>query len=220
MNPLRIMLIEDSPAYREVIAFGLSDEPDLEIVSQFSTADAAYRSLRGCSPDALPDLILLDLNLPGSSGLDAIRPLKELAPETEIIVLTESNKEADILSAISSGATGYLLKDSSLDQITEGIRSAKTGGAPIDPSMARHLLAKLKSSPLQPDSETVLTERELEILKLLADGLLQKQIAEKLAISPKTVDYHTGRIYKKLGAHNAPAAVARAYRSGLLTGDS
>lgn len=218
MKPITVMLVEDSPAYREVIAFGLSDEPDIEIAGQFSTADSALRSLQGKSATEMPDMILLDLNLPGSSGLEAIRPFMSAAPKTEIIVLTESNREADILAAISSGAIGYLLKESSLDQITEGIRSVRAGGAPLDPSMARYLLAKVKPSESQNAEQDLLSQRELEILKLLASGMLQKQIAEKLKISPKTVDFHIGHIYKKLDVQNAPEAVARGFRTGLLPG--
>ena len=219
MTTLEIMLVEDSPAYREVIAFGLNEEPDLEIVGQFSTADAALRSLQDKPTEEHPDLILLDLNLPGSSGLNSIGPFKALAPNAEIIVLTESDREDDILAAVSSGAVGYLLKESSLDQITDGIRSVRSGGAPIDPVMARHLLKSLKASNPQDGKEELLSKRELEILQMLADGQLQKQIATELMISPKTVDFHVGHIYKKLEVKNAPSAVAKAFKSGILSGD-
>jgi DNA-binding NarL/FixJ family response regulator len=214
---IKLMLVEDSPEYREVIAFGLSDEPDIEIASQFTTADAALRSLKDLLAGRQPDLILLDLNLPGISGLEALPLFKACAPQTEIIILTESEREADILSAISSGAVGYLLKESSLNQITEGIRIVMGGGASLDPTMARYLLANQHKFNRHIAEEKQLSPRETEILTLLANGHLQKQIADELNISPKTVDFHIGHIYKKLEVQNAPAAIHKAHCLGLFS---
>lgn len=216
MRNIRLLLVEDSPAYQDVVAFGLSDEPDIEVTGQFSTADAALRKLQQLPEAELPNIILLDLNMPGISGLQAIPQFKACAPNTEIIILTESDKKADILTAIRSGAVGYLLKESSLDQITSGIRTVMTGGASLDPGMARYLLDSQKQDKLLAKQHALLSPRETEILDLLADGHLQKQIAEVLNISPKTVDFHIGHIYKKLNVQNAPAAVAQAYKSGIF----
>jgi DNA-binding NarL/FixJ family response regulator len=216
MKQIKIMLVEDSPEFREVIAFGLSDELDMTISDQFITADAALRHLQILSAARLPDLILLDLNLPGISGLDAIPKFKTLAPKTEILILTESEREADVLSAISSGAVGYLLKESSLDQITEGIRTVMDGGASLDPVMARYLLNNQSRYNLQKDGATRLSPREIQILDLLAKGQLQKQIADELDISPKTVGFHIGHIYEKLEVQNAPAAVHKAHKLGIF----
>lgn len=216
MKQIRIMLVEDSPAFREVIALCLSDEPDMEIKNQFNTADAALRSLKNMPISTIPDLILLDLNLPGISGLEAIPRFKTCAPKTEIIILTESEREADILSAISSGAVGYLLKESSLDQITEGIRIVMDGGASLDPVMARYLLNHQNRYNLQKDGAKQLSPREAQILNLLAEGQLQKQIADELDISPKTVGFHIGHIYEKLDVQNAPAAIHKAHHLGIL----
>ncbi|MDF7801679.1 response regulator transcription factor [Pontiellaceae bacterium B1224] len=216
MKQIRIMLVEDSPEFRDVIAFGLSDEPDMKIEQQFNTADAAVRSLENAPSSTIPDLILLDLNLPGISGLEAIPRFRILAPKTEIIILTESEREADVLSAISSGAVGYLLKESSLDQITEGIRTVMDGGASLDPVMARYLLNNQSRYNLQKDGTTQLSPREAQILNLLAEGQLQKQIADELNISPKTVGFHIGHIYEKLNVQNAPAAIHKAHRLGIF----
>ena len=216
MNPIQVMLIEDSPEYREVIAFGLSDESDIKIESQFSNADAALRSLMERPAEQRPDLILLDLNMPGISGLQAIPQIKACSPKTEIIILTESEQEADIVTAISDGAVGYLLKESSLAKITDGIRIVIAGGASLDPVMARYLLTNQHQFNIQPEGKNKLSPRELEILNLLADGHLQKQIAGDLKISPKTVDFHIGHIYKKLNVPNAPSAVAKAYKTGIF----
>ncbi|MGJ8639184.1 MAG: response regulator [Opitutaceae bacterium] len=219
MKKIKILLVEDSPAYQDVVAFGLSDEPDIDVTGQFTTADAALRNLKKLTDADKPDVILLDLNMPGISGLQAIPQFKESAPSTEIIVLTESDKESDILSAIRSGAVGYLLKECSLDQITDGIRTVMSGGASLDPRMARYLLENHRNDKLLAEQKSLLSPREMEILALLADGRLQKQIAADLNISPKTVDYHVGHIYKKLNVQNAPAAVAKAYKSGIFLGD-
>ena len=215
MEKIKIILVEDSPDYQQVLAFGMKDEADIEVISTFNTVDAALRKLKSGDAENIPDLILLDLNLPGISGLDAIPHFKAIAPSTEIIILTESERKADILSAISSGAVGYLLKESSLEQITEGIRVVMDGGAPLDPGMARYLLDNQQWN-LKSDKETPLSPRELEILTLLAEGQLQKEIASNLKISPTTVDFHVGHVYKKLNAQNAPAAVAKAYQSGIF----
>ncbi|MDF7809494.1 response regulator transcription factor [Pontiellaceae bacterium B12219] len=210
------MLVEDSPEFREVMAFGLSDEPDMEIVDQFNTADAALRSLENAPQSTMPDLILLDLNLPGISGLEAVPRFKTCAPKTEIIILTESEREADVLSAISSGAVGYLLKESSLANITEGIRTVMDGGASLDPVMARYLLNNQSRYSLQKEGTTQLSVREAQILNLLAEGKLQKQIADELSISPKTVGFHIGHIYEKLEVQNAPAAIHKAHYLGIF----
>ena len=213
---ITIMLVEDSPGYRDVIAFGLNDEPDITIESQFNTAEFAIQHFKELAESQRPSLILLDLNLPGLSGLEAISQFKAQAPETEIIILTESDKEEDILVAIAAGAVGYLLKESSLEQITEGIRTVMAGGASLDPGMARYLLNKQSQLKKRGKAECVLSPRESETLALLAKGYLQKQIADELSISPKTVDYHIGHIYKKLGVQNAPAAIDKAHRIGLF----
>jgi DNA-binding NarL/FixJ family response regulator len=216
MKQIKVMLVEDSPEFRGVIAFGLSDEPDLEISDQFITADAALRHLEHLPPSKRPDLILLDLNLPGISGLEAIPRFKSIAPNLEIIVLTQSEREADVLSAISSGAAGYLLKEASLDQIIDGIRIVMDGGASLDPVMARYLLNNQSRYNLQSDGTTPLSPREIQILDLLAKGQLQKQIADELDISPKTVGFHIGHIYEKLEVQNAPAAVHKAHKLGIF----
>jgi DNA-binding NarL/FixJ family response regulator len=217
MKLIKIILVEDSLEFREAIEFGLSDELDMTISNQFTTADAALRHLQNLPATHMPDLILLDLNLPGISGLEAISKFKTLTPETQILILTESEREADVLSAISSGAVGYLLKESSLDQITEGIRIVMDGGSSLDPVMARYLLNNQNRYNLQKEGVTQLSAREAQILNLLAEGQLYKQIAITLDISPKTVGFHLGRIYNKLDVINAPSAIHKAHLRGLFS---
>lgn len=213
-DKLRVMLIEDSPAYRKGIAFALEEREDMELVSEFGTAEIALRSL----DEAQPELILLDLNLPGMSGLDAIPLIKTKAPETDIIILTQSDKEADVLLAVERGAAGYLLKASSIDQLMKGILHVREGGATLDPNLARFILDTLQQKLTKPASESNsnLSKRELEILTLIADGLAQKQIAAQLKISIYTVTEYIQNIYEKLKVPNAPAAVNKAHRLGLF----
>tara|TARA_B110000483_G_scaffold237035_1_gene311145 strand:- start:245 stop:907 length:663 start_codon:yes stop_codon:yes gene_type:complete len=217
--PISIMLVEDHVGYREVVDHAISLEPAFELISQFGTAEIALRSLQKPGPASTPNLILLDLNLPGMSGLEAIPWIKEYSPKSEIIVLTQSDKESDVLNAIAQGASGYLLKSANVKQIKEAIHTVKGGGASLDPSVARFILDRLKSRPVTEKPEKALSDRELEILTLLAEGLVKKVIAEKLEISVTTVAYHVKHIYEKLDVMNAPAAINRAHRMGLLSND-
>jgi DNA-binding NarL/FixJ family response regulator len=213
---IRVMLVEDNPEYREVIKLALEDENDIELINQFGTAEIALRSLQDMSTRRDPDLVLLDLRLPGMDGLESLAFFKSAVPDAKIIILTQSDDEADILRAISRGASGYLLKSSTLEQITEGIRSVIAGGASLDAGVARFILDTLQSRLPRTEISNILTERELEILTLLGEGLVKKEIADQLQISYTTVDTHVGHIYKKLDVTNAPSAISKAYRLGLF----
>lgn len=210
------MLVEDNPEYREVIHLALEDEPNIELISQFGTAEVALRNLQDPKNNQLPDLILLDLQLPGMSGLDAIPYIKSVAAGTKILILTQSDSEANVLRAITEGADGYLLKSAGLDEITGSIRNVMTGGASLDPSVAKFILNTLQRRLPQSEIEAALTTRELEILELIADGFVKKEIGEQLNISYTTVDSHVSNIYKKLDVKNAPAAISKAFRQGIL----
>ena len=214
---INIMLIEDSPAYRKVIDLTLGHEPDITLVSQFGTAEIALRSLQDKSSLPAPDLILLDLNLPGISGLEALPWIQEYAPQAKVIILTQSNKEADIVQAITQGASGYLLKSNTLDQLTEGIRTVIDGGASLDPSVAKYLISTMqKEMPSTPEDTHSLSLREIEVLTLISEGLQKKEVGDQLNISTRTVAAHVEKIYDKLNVQNAPAAVNRGHKLGLL----
>jgi len=212
----RIMLVEDHAGYREVITRALKREADLELISQFGTAEAALDSLQETPRPATPDLLLLDLNLPGMSGLEAIPWFKKYVPQIEIIILTQSDRASDVMTAITLGASGYLLKSATVAQIKEGIRTVTEGGASLDPQVARFILGTLGKRPPKAEPKKALSKRELEILTLLSDGLVKKEIAEQLGISTHTVVDHVKRIYIKLEVPNAPSAVAKAYKTGIF----
>lgn len=213
---IKIMLVEDNETYRNAIARTLKRASNIELTSQFSTAEVALRNLQAASNKDHPHLILLDLNLPGMSGLDALPWVKKYAPKVKTMILTQSDAPADILTAISHGTEGYLLKSASADQIEGGIRTVMDGGASLDPSVASFILSKLQNKNRDPESSTDLSNRENEILTLLGQGMEQKEIATHLSISRNTVAHHVKKIYEKLEVTNAPAAIDKAYRTGIL----
>ncbi len=215
-NKIRVLVVEDNPRYREVIALALKQEPDIELAGEFGTAEIALRSLKDRFGGELPDLVLLDLHLPGMDGLEALPQFLSAAPVAKIMILTQSDNEADVLRAISLGASGYLLKSSTVGTITDGIRSVMKGGASLDAGVARFILNTLKARLSKSSSDGLLTERQREILALLGEGLLKKEIAERLRISYATVDEHVAHIYERLGVRNAPAAVNQAHQLGIF----
>jgi DNA-binding NarL/FixJ family response regulator len=215
-NKIKVMLVEDNPSYRKGIACALEEEPDIELISQFGTAEIALRSIQDATGEAVPDLILLDLNLPGMQGLDAIPWIKKYTPDTKILILTQSDNEADVLSAIRQGAIGYLLKSTAVEELTRGIRDVMKGGAAIEPGLARFILQTLQKKLPDQAMELGLSDREFEVLTLIGDGLLKKQVADQLGVSQRTVATHLEHIYKKLQVKNAPSAIGKAFRLGIF----
>jgi DNA-binding NarL/FixJ family response regulator len=214
------MLVEDNRDYRSVIEHALEVEPDIELVSQFSTPEIALRSLEDHKTRKVADLILLDLRLPGMDGLEALPWFLKALPDAKVIILTQSDAKADILTAIKLGAAGYLLKSTRADQLIDGIRNVMSGGASLEAGVARLIIETLQTKLPDSEPKELLSKREFEILTLLAEGLVKKKICEQLNLSYSTVDTHVAHIYNKLNASNAPAAVNRAYKLGLLSRDS
>lgn len=217
---IQVMLVEDHPEYREVIDLALADEPDIKLINQVGSSERAISVLKDHSQWQTPDLILLDLNLPGTSGLESIAAIFSASPQSKIIILTQSDSEDDVLMAIKRGASGYLLKSSSTSQIVDAIRAVAGGGAVLDTHVAKYILNNLQAWLPKEDQGETLSHRELEILTLLGEGLSKKQISEKLAISAATVATYIRRVYEKLQVQNAPSAIAKAYRIGIFRRDS
>lgn len=213
---ITVMMVEDHPDYRESIELALETEAEINLIGKYGTAERAIRNIIDTPASEMADVILLDLNLPGICGLEALPHILKIAPQSKVIVLTQSGAEVDVLAAISAGASGYLLKKSTLNQITEGIRTVMHGGAALDASVAKYMLKTLRNHIPKDNAEISLTERELEILVLLADGFLKKEIGDKLNISVTTVATHIRHIYEKLGVQNAPAAINKAYNHGIF----
>ncbi|MFC5051371.1 response regulator [Rubritalea spongiae] len=213
---IRISIVEDHPEFRDTVELVLGIQTDLEIVSQFGNAELALRSLKECEASSKLDILLLDLNLPGMTGLEAIPWFRTYAPHLKIIVLSQSEQEADVLEAIGCGAHGYLLKSTTLNALAGAIREVHRGGAVVEPQMAQYLLKTLRKDKSPVVENMTISEREHEVLTLIADGHSQKEIAERLEISVYTVTDHLKHIYMKLGVKNAPQAVAKGYTQGLL----
>ncbi|MFG0287040.1 MAG: response regulator [Rhodopirellula sp. JB044] len=215
-NAIRVMIIEDHPEYREVVEIALQREDDFRLIGTYGAVEVAQRSLQNRDDRNMPDVILLDLNLPGIQGLDAIGSLSEMYPGAKIIALTQSEKEADVINAISLGASGYLVKSATVTQIKNAIRGVVKGEATLDSRVAKYVLDAIRSSPPVEQIDGHLTPRELEVLELLADGLTKKEIARALNLSTSTVSTHVVHVFEKLQVPNAPAAIAKAFRSGLF----
>lgn len=216
MQKIRVMAVEDSPEYREVIRLAFEDQSDMKLVHQFATAEIALRSVRENLSQWAHDLILLDLRLPQMDGLSALSQFRECVPETKIMILSQSNSEQDVLRAISLGASGYLLKSATLNEITDGIRTVAKGGASLDKKVAIYLMNSIQGKHAKTKSDNPLTNREFEIITLVAEGLVKKEIAAKLGIGYSTVDTHVAHIYEKLKVSNAASAVNKAHRLGFF----
>jgi len=217
MKPIiSIILIEDHPEYRDLLEAAIDEHPAMELNRKFGAAEMALRSLEGQSTRP-PDLILLDLNLPGISGIKALPLIKKQLPEVKIIVLTQSNKESDVVTALATGANGYLLKSATLNQIRDCILSAMRGGTPIDDNATSYILKNMRIQPPVSASKPELSNRETEVLTLLSEGFSQKEISEQLGITSRTVSTHITHIYEKLNVPNAPAAINKAHNWGLFS---
>lgn len=214
-TPVRILLVEDNPRYRQVVSKALQREARFELVGPaLGSAERALVQLARTN-SIPPDVVLLDLYLPGISGAAAIPSMLSLAPNTKIIVLSQSNREADVVGAIAAGAAGYLLKSSKIQQIKAAIDSVLGGGAPLDAAVAKYIIQHIHAKhPGGPGRK--LTEREVQVLHLIAQGMVKKEIADQLGITELTVQTHVRRIYEKLGVPNAPAAVDQGHKKGLL----
>jgi len=218
-TPIKVSLIEDHSGYRNVVSRALKKSKSIELISDFGTAEIAIRQFKSSNSEATPEVILLDLKLPGMSGLDAIPLFTHLIPEIKIIVITQSEKQADVLKSISLGAKGYVLKSSTSTQIIDSVLHIAGGGAILGPEIAHYILDQVEHQSFSALYKP-LSAREMEILTLLSRGLIKKEIANMLNIGPDTVAFHVKHIYEKLEVRNAPEAVGKSYRLGILKKNS
>ena len=214
-EPVRVLVVDDQELFRRGLTMLLAVEDDIEVVGEASDGAAAVE----LATATVPDVILMDVRMPKGSGIEACVAIKEVAPSAKIIMLTVSDEEGDLYDAVKSGASGYLLKDSSIDEVAQAIRVVADGQSLISPSMAVKLIDEFKQMS-RADREQVLTprltERELEVLRKVAEGLNNREIAKQLYISENTVKNHVRNILEKLQLHSRMEAVMYAVREKLL----
>lgn len=213
---IRVLIADDYPLVRDSLRALIETEPGMDVVGE--AADGVEAALKARSLQ--PDVILLDLVMPRQDGIAAIGEIKRENPEARILVLTSFAEDDKVFPAIKTGAQGYLLKDSSPQQLLEAIRDVYRGQSSLHPTIARRLINELQRPPDLPPTKEPLSEREMEILRLVARGLTNQEIAEELMISERTVRTHVSHILEKLHLANRTQAALYAHREGLASPNS
>lgn len=211
MIPITIWIVEDDAAFRRSLQQVLSREEHITCNRVFSSCTKLFEAIK---TDSYPDLILMDLGLPGMGGVEGIQKLSLLAPDIAVMVLTVFEDKDKVLQSLDAGAVGYLLKTSMPHEIIQGIKDVFLGGAALSPSVAKLVLEEMHRP--KSTERFDLSERELEVLASLATGLSSKLIADELEISYNTVCFHLRNIYAKLEVQSKSSAIAKAFRSGLI----
>jgi two-component system NarL family response regulator len=216
-DAIRVLICDDHALFRRGLMMVLESEDGVEVVGEAEDGEEAVRQ----AEELTPDVVLMDVRMPGVSGIDAARAIAETVPSTRILMLTVSDEEDDLYDAIKAGATGYLLKEISIEEVASAIRSVMTGQSLISPSMASKLLTEFTNLAKKADERQSvptprLTDRELEVLKLVAQGMSNREIAGELYISENTVKNHVRNILEKLHLHSRMEAVVYAVREKLL----
>ena len=214
--PPRVVLVDDHDLFRTGLRNLLAEQEGVQIVGEADNGTEALRLVRELSPD----VVVMDLNMPGISGIEATRQIAMFAPLTRVLVLTISDRDADVMDAILAGACGYLLKDASIAELLHGIRAAAAGESLVSPAIAAKVLQLIRASGASRYEagliQSELSDRELDVLKLVANGKDNAQIAADLFISPKTVKNHISNILMKLQIENRIQAAVYAVRSGIV----
>jgi DNA-binding NarL/FixJ family response regulator len=211
-NAIRIVLIEDQRRTREGLAALIGGSAGMAVVGQYDCGEDALAR----AADQRPDVVLLDLGLPGIPGTEVVTRLRAILPEVPILVLTVHGEDHHVFEALCAGACGYLLKDVEPARLLSAIREVYEGGAPMSPEIARRVVSMFQklASPKMKESE--LSPRELDVLKLLAEGDSYKACADRLAVSIDTIRFHVRHIYERLHVHSRSGAVSKALRSGWI----
>ncbi|HEX9891960.1 MAG TPA: response regulator transcription factor [Actinomycetota bacterium] len=214
---LRVLIVDDHGLFRKGLQMVLQQEPDLEVVGEGADGQEAVEKAQ----ELMPDVVLMDVRMPKRGGIEATQQIKELLPHAKILMLTISDEEADLYDAIKAGAAGYLLKEIPSEEVADAIRGVWAGQSRISPSMAAKLLTEFQAMSKRAEERSQLpspklTEREMEVLRLVAKGLNNRDIAKDLFISENTVKNHIRNILEKLQLHSRMEAVVYAVREKLL----
>ena len=213
-QPIRVALVEDQYVTREGLSLLIGGSPGFEICGKYGSMEHALEQIRGNPPDVL----LADIGLPGMSGIEGVRRIHEFAPELPILMLTIHEDSDSVFSAVCAGACGYLLKETPPARLLESIRELHDGGAPMSPGIARKVVLMFQKAAPPQQEEMQLSGRQLEILRLLAEGHSYKACASTLDIGLDTVRSHVRTIYERLHVHSRSEAVWKALQGGLLRG--
>lgn len=212
MNPITVLIVEDDERFRAAFAGMVGGAPDMVLVGQAGDVGPGLQLLR----DLRPDVLLVDLGLPSGSGVDLIRYANEHLPDTDVMVVTVFGDEPHVMASLEAGATGYLLKDTPADDLTEQIRSLHGGGSPISPVIARQLLLRLTPQAGPVVDDALLSPQERQVLTLSAKGFSFEEIARMLGVSRHTVMTYVKRSYRKLQVHSKTEAIYEARKLGLV----
>jgi two-component system NarL family response regulator len=216
-EPIRVLVVDDHALFRRGLEMVLGQESDIEVVGEASDGAEAIK----VAAETTPDIVLMDVRMPRRGGIDATTAIKDAVPSAKIIMLTISDEEGDLYDAIKAGAMGYLLKEISIEEVATAVRAVHNGQSLISPSMASKLLNEFATMVRKDDERQQvpaprLTDREMEVLRLVAKGLNNRDIAKKLFISENTVKNHIRNILEKLQLHSRMEAVVYAVREKLL----
>lgn len=211
-KPIRVLVVDDHAIVREGICALLARREDIEVVGEAADGNRAIDAVVRLDPD----VVLMDIAMPGMNGLEATREIHTRFPSTRILVLTQHENKEYILPLLHAGAAGYVTKDVRASELAEAIRSVYEKGGYLQPSITTAVVSAIAESPKTSDEQTILTEREIQVVRLIAEGLSNREIAERLSISVKTVDTHRGNIMEKLNVHNTAELIKYAIRKGIV----
>src|ERR687891_1341458 len=215
LEDVRVLIVDDHDLFRSGLR-NLLEEEGVQVIGEAAAGQEALKIVR----ELAPDVVVMDLNMPGMGGVEATRHISTIAPLTRVLMLTISDQDNDVIDAILAGACGYLLKDASIQDLIAGIRAAAMNESLISPQIASKVLQRLRAQSSSEDAAATiraeLSDREIEVLKLIANGKDNAQIARELFISPKTVKNHISNILMKLQIDNRIQAAVYAVRSGIV----
>jgi DNA-binding NarL/FixJ family response regulator len=211
--PIRLLVVDDHPVVRDGLCAMFARDPEFDVLGEAADGAEAVR----LAQELRPDVILMDLRMPGMDGVTAITELAARGVAARVLVLTTYDTDSHVLPAIEAGATGYLLKDAPRADLLRAVRAAAHGEAVLSPAVAARLMSRVRSPGAGPFSQRELSQRELEVLELVAAGSTNREAAARLFITEATVKTHLLNIYAKLGVSDRAAAVAEAFNRGLLT---